>query len=226
MWNVGRFFGTPEGQALAKLLFVLAVAVTIMTKGAGAALLVVAMTGFGLGLGGTIAGFRARDGGECFWEGFSDYIRNDWAQSVAISSAIVLTVVGVGLLAKAGIALAGAAKTGGKKAGVVNAVSGKPANVGELVTMMNKRKGLSAKFATGDELVYLKKVQAEGSHMLMITDSGKKSFILLDKSKATRTTAFHEYMHYVMQSKKGMSLNGQDALIEGFLSRHSNFLRL
>jgi len=185
-----------------------------------------ASVGFGLAIGGIVAGLRARDNGGDFAEGFMDFIREDWAASVAISTVLFAVTMGVSAgvsgMGSIGVAKAAAAKKGGAVAGLPNAV--KPASVKKLVKMMNKREGLIVKFAKGDELAYLRAMKAEGSHIII----DGKSHILLDKSKATRMTVFHEYMHHVLQYKKGIPAlgNNQDMFIEAFLSRHSNFLRL
>ena len=98
-----------------------------------------------------------------------------------------------------------------------------PATVNELIDMMNKRESVTAKFAEGDELEYLIKNEATGSHMLM--EDGTSS-ILLREDVATRWDAFHEYMHHVLQSKNGSYLPGEDEIIENFLKRHEELFKI
>jgi hypothetical protein len=88
---------------------------------------------------------------------------------------------------------------------------------------MNKRTDVSAKFATGDEEAFLKAMKAEGSHML---DIGNKSHILIRKDVATRHTVFHEWLHHVLQKISGEITPGEDDIIEAFLKRFMNFLKL
>jgi len=59
---------------------------------------------------------RARNGGDGFWEGFTGFIREEWAVSAAITGTVVLAAAGIGLAAKGaiGVAMAGAGKKGGK----------------------------------------------------------------------------------------------------------------
>jgi hypothetical protein len=99
----------------------------------------------------------------------------------------------------------------------------KAAGVEDLVDMMNKRRGTKAEFAFGDSERYLNAVGAEGSHTLL---EGGKSHILLKKDVATRRTAMHEWLHRSLQRKAGGPRPGEDNLIENFLERHQNYLRL
>jgi len=101
---------------LAKLLFVAAIAVTVLSKGWGAGLLLAVIALTGMAAGALMAGVRARNGGDGFWEGFTGFIREEWAVSAAITGTLVLATAGIGLAAKGGVALAGA------KATVPNAV--------------------------------------------------------------------------------------------------------
>jgi len=110
-WRAGRFFRTPAGKAVAVLLFVVALAITIITKGAAAGLLFGLMAVVGLAIGGFVAGLRARDSGDGFWDGFVNHIRDNWAMSVAISSVLSLATLGVGA-AVSGVAGAVAKKKG------------------------------------------------------------------------------------------------------------------
>ncbi len=72
------------------------------------------------------------------------------------------------------------------------------ATVEELVTMMNKRTGVIAEFATGDAAAYLERIGAEGAHMLL---EGGQSNILLRADVATRRTALHEWLHRMLQKQ-------------------------
>jgi len=65
-----------------------------------------------MAVGALAAGVRARNGGDGFWEGFTGFIREEWAVSAAITGTVVLATAGIGLAAKGGVALAGASKVG------------------------------------------------------------------------------------------------------------------
>jgi len=113
-WNhfwfrVGRFFRTGLGKAVAGFLFVAALALTVLTKGIFGALLFAVIVSVGLAIGAFVAGLRARDSGDCFWDGFLNHIRDNWAQSVAITGVLAIATVGVGA-AVSGIAGAAAKK--------------------------------------------------------------------------------------------------------------------
>ncbi|MCL2862080.1 MAG: TNT domain-containing protein, partial [Firmicutes bacterium] len=101
VWRAGRWFGglfdSSAGQAIAVVLFVAAVAVTIWKGGWGAGLLLVAMTGVALGVGGIIAGARARDSGDDFWDSFVGHIQDNWAVSMAIVGVMVVATKGIPL---------------------------------------------------------------------------------------------------------------------------------
>ena len=118
LWRAGRFFRTTEGKIFAAKLFVAVLAVTILTKGAAAGVFFAAGVGFGLAIGGIVAGMRARDNGSDFADGFVDFIRNDWAASVAVSSVLFAASMGLG----AGVSgIAGAVAN--KKAKLANAIA-------------------------------------------------------------------------------------------------------
>ncbi len=93
----------------------------------------------------------------------------------------------------------------------------------DLLAMMNRRVGVRAEFAAGDAEAYLRAVDAEGSHML---DESGQSSILLRRDVATRWTAFHEWLHVVLQRRNGAYIPGEDQFIERFLARHSKILVL
>ena len=95
--------------------------------------------------------------------------------------------------------------------------------VSELIGMMNKRPNVLAEFASGDAEAYLKAINAEGAHMLQ--ESGS-SHIILRQDVATRHTAFHEWLHRVLQRKTGGPTPGEDGVIEKFLKRHKNLFGL
>jgi RHS repeat-associated protein len=98
-----------------------------------------------------------------------------------------------------------------------------PATVDELIEMMNKRPDVKAKIAVGDKAAFLKYVEAEGSHMM---DIDGVSHILLREDVATRHTAFHEWLHHVLQKKAGGITPGEEYIIEEFLRRFKNILKL
>ena len=106
---------------------------------------------------------------------------------------------------------------------VHNEGCGEPATVEELIDMMNKREGVDARFATGDAYDYLVYQNAEGSHMLL--EDGSSS-ILLREDVATRWTAFHEWMHHLLQKKNGTYTPNEDDYIEHFLERHKEWLKI
>ena len=135
----GWFFRGRSGRIAAVVIFAAALALAMVTGGiaGGAAGAIkagaVAGTGMavGLGIGAVMCGVRAAAGGDCFWEGFSGFIREDWAVSVAITSMVVMPVVGIKLggavAAKAGMSKVGASKTG---VGGVSGKTGLPNGVG------------------------------------------------------------------------------------------------
>ena len=51
-----------------------------------------------LGIGALLAGFQSSQQGYGFWNGFVNYIRNNWAQEVAITSAIYIVTLGLNTL--------------------------------------------------------------------------------------------------------------------------------
>ncbi|MFO0759772.1 MAG: RHS repeat-associated core domain-containing protein [Byssovorax sp.] len=126
---------------------------------------------------------------------------------------VVNTAVDAGMLA-AGPAL------GKGSTGVASRI---PATVEELMQMMNKRPGVNAEFAAGDELRYMEAIGAEGSHVLM---EGGESQIRLRPDMATRWTALHEWLHRTLQKRNGGPMPGEDAFIENFLERHQKLLQI
>ena len=58
--------------------------------------------GISLGVGAGIAGFRSLSQGNGYWEGFVNYIKDNWAQDVSISFALAMLAFGV-KVAKAAI---------------------------------------------------------------------------------------------------------------------------
>ncbi|MDS0525035.1 hypothetical protein NNC19_05025 [Clostridium sp. SHJSY1] len=98
-----------------------------------------------------------------------------------------------------------------------------PATVGELIEFMNKREGVSARFASGDEEAYLKFVGAEASHMMMVDGT---SDMIFRKDVSSRWTALHEWLHRHLQTKNGEITPGEDRIIESFLERHKGVLRI
>jgi len=98
-----------------------------------------------------------------------------------------------------------------------------PATVDELIEMMNKKKGVKAEYATGEKLDYLKYSGNEGSHMYL---GEGKSHILIRKDVGTRHTAFHEWLHHVIQKKFDHNIPNEDNVIEEFLKRFKNLFKL
>lgn len=98
-----------------------------------------------------------------------------------------------------------------------------PATVEELLGMMNRRPGVTARLAAGDDLRYLNSMDAGGSHMLL---EGGRSEILLRPDVANRWTAFHEWMHRSLQLRSGGPMPGEDLVIENFLQRHQRLLQI
>jgi RHS repeat-associated protein len=111
-WSITwpEFWRSPAGRILAVKLFVVILVFIIVTKGAGTGLVFAAFTALSLAIGATVAGFRAKDNGDDFWEGFKDYITNNWAQSIAIGAVLFVVTAGIGKLAKAALIKAGSAK--------------------------------------------------------------------------------------------------------------------
>lgn len=146
------------------------------------------------------------------WQMTMNGLTNEIAKKVLQTFEALLMAEGIAELAVEGvIALTEkfAAKTG-------------TASVDELMVMMNKRVGVTAERATGDALEYLNAVDARASHMLM--EDGTSSILL--RPDATRWDAMHEWLHRCLQVSKGGMTPGEDALIENFLTRHQNYLRI
>ncbi|MCL2860923.1 MAG: polymorphic toxin-type HINT domain-containing protein, partial [Firmicutes bacterium] len=79
------------------------------------------MTAASLMIVSTIAGARARDSGDNFWDGFANHIRDNWAMTLAISGVMIIGMLGIGL------AIGGVAKAAGKiKSKIVNLKTSKP----------------------------------------------------------------------------------------------------
>jgi len=106
-----------------------AIALAVATKGWALAILVPVGIALGLAVGGFVAGLRARDNGDSFWDGFAYFIRFDWAMTVAISSVLFAVTMGIGAgvsgMGSIGVSKAAAAKKGGVIAGLPNAVKSK-----------------------------------------------------------------------------------------------------
>lgn len=90
--------------------------------------------------------------------------------------------------------------------------------------MMNRREAVTARFARGDELLYLQAVQAAASHMYL--ESGE-SLILVREDVATRGDVLHEWLHHRFAFRSsGMTVREEHLRIENFLRRHRRILRL
>ena len=72
------------------------------------------LTAVSLGAGAAIAGYRSSRQGKGFWNGFGEYIHDNWAQEAAITSALYIVSIGISL-AKYAIANA-VSKSGNSKA--------------------------------------------------------------------------------------------------------------
>jgi len=95
------------GKGLATALFVMATIATIAASiafpifapeiwaGYAFAFGAVAVS---LGIGALLAGFQNSQQGYGFWNGFVNYIRNNWAQEVAITSVIYIVNLGINIL--------------------------------------------------------------------------------------------------------------------------------
>ncbi len=100
---------------------------------------------------------------------------------------------------------------------------GRVATVEELIAMMNQRPDVTAQFAKGDALSYLQAQEAEASHLMV--ENGISS-ILIRQDVATRRTVFHEWLHRYLQLRNGGNIPGEDEMIESFLNRFANTLKL
>ena len=99
------------------------------------------------------------------------------------------------------------------------------ADVDRLIRMMNQRRNTDARYAEGDEVAYYTYMSAEGGGWL---DETGAYHIRLLQGVARRATAFHEWLHRCRRLR-GIELDSQaaeEALIEGFLRRHSGVLGL
>ena len=56
------------------------------------------LTAVSLGVGAAIAGYRSSRQGKGFWNGFGEYIHDNWAQEVAITSVIYIVNLGINIL--------------------------------------------------------------------------------------------------------------------------------
>jgi hypothetical protein len=98
-----------------------------------------------------------------------------------------------------------------------------PATLEQLIELMNRRPGVTAGFAVGEDERYLEAVGAEA--VTRIGEQGTE--IVFRAGVATRATAFHEWLHRWLTIRHGGSTDpGQDAVIEDFLVRHRRWLRL
>lgn len=97
-----------------------------------------------------------------------------------------------------------------------------PASVDEFIDMMNKRPGVTAQYATGDMLEHMQAQNAAGAHWML---EGEQ-LIFIDESKASRWTAFHEWLHRFLQLRNGGIISGEDNIIEDFLMRHKSLFGL
>lgn len=88
---------------------------------------------------------------------------------------------------------------------------------------MNRRRNVTASFARGEDFAYLIAIGVEG-----VTRVGANRVeILLREDVATRTTAFHEWLHFRLTVRAGGFSDGrQDQRIEAFLARHRRIRRL
>jgi len=55
------------------------------------------LTAVSLGVGAAIAGYRSSRQGKGFWNGFGEYIHDNWAQEAAITSALYIVSIGISL---------------------------------------------------------------------------------------------------------------------------------
>ena len=56
------------------------------------------LTAVSLGAGAAIAGYRSSRQGKGFWNGFGEYIHDNWAQEAAITSALYIVSIGISLI--------------------------------------------------------------------------------------------------------------------------------
>ena len=94
-WN--KFWNSRFGQCVTIGLFVL----TALIGGIGYALCALAVAIAGLCIGGVIAGIRSRSQGNSFWNGFVNYISENWEQEVALSMIFALIMLGINKAAAA-----------------------------------------------------------------------------------------------------------------------------
>ena len=97
-------------------------------------------------------------------------------------------------------------------------------SVDTLIQNMRNRPNVTAEYAKGDTLEYLKWVGAEASHMM---DIDKKSSFLFREDVTTRKTVFHEWLHrYLQLCNDGNYRPNEDQIIEEFLDRFKKTLKL
>ena len=90
------FWGSDVGKIIGIDVFLAATLMAVLCP-AFAPIYVGTAIGVGitLGIGGAIAGYRSRKQGSGFWEGFGNYINENWSQTVAISYIIAMLSFGV-----------------------------------------------------------------------------------------------------------------------------------
>lgn len=99
-WN--KFWNSKLGKGITIGLFVAATVVAYISPAFLATYIgAVAGIGLSLGVGGLIGGIRSRKQGNSFWAGFTEYINENWSQTVAISMAIALISFGISQAAQA-----------------------------------------------------------------------------------------------------------------------------
>lgn len=111
-WN--KFWNSWLGKGLAIGLFVaatvLAIVCPVFAPIYGQILMGI---GLSLGVGGLVAGLRSHNQGNSFWDGFINYINENWSQEVIVTIIIVMVSLGI-QFAVAGIKAKIAAKASAK----------------------------------------------------------------------------------------------------------------
>jgi len=135
-------------MVVAGLLYVAAIALTFGKGGLIAGMMFLNMSALMFGAGAITAGFRSKDSGNCFWDGVGDFIRNEWAMQVAISSTLVIATFGLSLAVNGMIGAAGGlakliGKGIGKKAKALPNTAGNNDGLGKLNWSRERADGMT-----------------------------------------------------------------------------------
>lgn len=90
-----NFWRSPAGKTLAILLCIIAVIISSLTNNLHLFLSAFISVGVSLFVGGMITGIQSQKTGKCFWNGFFNYINDNWSQTLAIEMTIYIVSLGI-----------------------------------------------------------------------------------------------------------------------------------